>query len=95
MKIRSDGYVRMFMMPGVLHCGGGAGPDKTDWAAAIDAWVDGGKAPERIVARKVSNDLLSLFSTRLRAGSGGRPPAFEGGTDHVATIIEARRDSPR
>jgi hypothetical protein len=50
-----DDYIRMFMMPGVLHCGGGAGPDKADWAAAIDAWVDGGKPPERIVARKVAN----------------------------------------
>jgi feruloyl esterase len=49
-----DDNVRMFLMPGVLHCSGGAGPDKADWVAAIDAWVDGGKAPERIVARKVS-----------------------------------------
>jgi feruloyl esterase len=48
-------YFRMFMMPGVLHCGGGPGPDNADWAAAIDAWADGGKAPERIVARKVSS----------------------------------------
>ena len=52
-----DDYVRMFMMPGVLHCAGGAGPDKADWVAAIDAWVDGGTAPERIVARKVSNGV--------------------------------------
>jgi len=43
------------MMPGVLHCGGGAGPDKADWAAAIDDWVEHGKAPERIVARKVAD----------------------------------------
>src|SRR2546427_4979961 len=50
-----DEYARMFMMPGVLHCAGGAGPDKVDWPAAIDAWVDGGKAPDRIVARKVLN----------------------------------------
>lgn len=48
-----DDYLRLFMLPGVLHCGGGAGPDKADWAAAIDAWVEGGKAPERILARKV------------------------------------------
>jgi feruloyl esterase len=45
-------YFRMFMMPGVLHCAGGPGPDTVDWAAAIDEWVEKGKAPERIVAQK-------------------------------------------
>ena len=49
---KMDQYVRMFMLPGVLHCGGGPGPDNADWAAAIDGWVDGGKAPERIIAQK-------------------------------------------
>ena len=28
----------------------GAGPDTVDWAAAIDGWVESGKAPERIRA---------------------------------------------
>ena len=42
----------MFLMPGVLHCGGGPGPDNVDWAAAIDGWVESGKAPERIIAQK-------------------------------------------
>ena len=46
-------YFRLFMMPGVLHCGGGAGPDVVDWPAAIDDWVENGKAPTRIIARKV------------------------------------------
>jgi hypothetical protein len=50
-----DEYVRMFMMPGVLHCRGGSGPDNADWVTAIDAWVEGGKAPERIIASKVAN----------------------------------------
>jgi feruloyl esterase len=45
-------YFRLFMMPGVLHCGGGAGPDNADWTAALEAWVENGKAPERVVASK-------------------------------------------
>ena len=48
-------YLRMFMMPGVLHCAGGPGPDVVDWASAIDAWVDGHNAPDRLVARKVAS----------------------------------------
>ncbi|MGH9143420.1 MAG: tannase/feruloyl esterase family alpha/beta hydrolase [Vicinamibacterales bacterium] len=49
---KASDYVRMFLMPGVLHCGGGPGPDNADWAAAIDGWVESGKAPERIIAHK-------------------------------------------
>ena len=56
---KMDEYVRMFMMPGVLHCAGGAGPDNADWAAAIDGWVDGGKAPDRIIAKKVVNGAVT------------------------------------
>ncbi len=49
-----DEYVRLFLMPGVLHCAGGAGPDNADWAAAIDGWVESGKAPARVIAQKGS-----------------------------------------
>ena len=49
---KAGDYFRMFMMPGVLHCAGGPGPDTVDWAAAIDEWVEKGKAPERVVAQK-------------------------------------------
>jgi len=49
---KADDYFRMFMMPGVLHCGGGSGPDTVDWAAAIDTWVEKSAAPSRIVAEK-------------------------------------------
>src|SRR5215510_8766391 len=47
-------YARLFMMPGVLHCAGGAGPDNVDWASAIVDWVENGKAPDKIIASKMS-----------------------------------------
>ena len=46
-------YFRMFMMPGVLHCAGGPGPDNADWAGTIVDWVENGKAPDRVIARKL------------------------------------------
>ena len=49
---KMNDYVRMFMMPGVLHCAGGPGPDNADWAEAIDTWVESGTAPERLIAQK-------------------------------------------
>jgi feruloyl esterase len=48
-------YLRTFMLPGVLHCNGGAGPDTVDWASVIADWVEHGRAPDRVVARKVVN----------------------------------------
>jgi feruloyl esterase len=56
---KSADYFRMFMLPGVLHCGGGPGPDTADWTTAIDEWVDQGKAPDRIIARKVTNGAVT------------------------------------
>ena len=54
-----DAFVKMFMLPGVLHCGGGPGPDNADWAAAIDGWVESGQAPERIIAQKGSGAAVT------------------------------------
>ena len=49
-------YVRLFMMPGVLHCAGGAGPDSVDWFTPIADWVERGRAPDRVIAQKLGAD---------------------------------------
>ena len=49
-------YVRLFMMPGVLHCAGGPGPDSVDWFAPIAEWVERAQAPERVLAQKLGPD---------------------------------------
>jgi pimeloyl-ACP methyl ester carboxylesterase len=48
-------YARLFMMPGVLHCFGGPGPDTVDWASVIDHWVERDQAPDRVIARKTAS----------------------------------------
>ncbi len=42
--------VRLFMVPGMAHCGGGEGPNDFDKVAAIQQWVEQGKAPETMIA---------------------------------------------
>jgi Tannase and feruloyl esterase len=44
--------VRLFMMPGVLHCASGPGPDDVDWLQALVEWAEHAKAPDRVVAKK-------------------------------------------
>ena len=60
----ADGFVRLFMVPGMQHCGGGSGPNSFgqgaisqgdpdhDINAALERWVEAGTAPERIIATK-------------------------------------------
>jgi feruloyl esterase len=42
--------VRLFMAPGMNHCGGGEGPNTFDMTAVLEQWVENKKAPEQIVA---------------------------------------------
>jgi feruloyl esterase len=46
-------FFRLYMMPGVFHCGGGPGCDTAPRLAALIDWVEKRKAPESIVASKV------------------------------------------
>jgi len=53
--------LRLFMVPGMDHCGGGEGASNYDTLGTLDAWTTSGVAPERIVA--------------TRGGAGGPPGA--------------------
>jgi feruloyl esterase len=37
----------------MAHCAGGVGPDSHDAVTAIVNWVEGGKAPDSMVASKI------------------------------------------
>jgi len=47
--------VRLFMVPGMGHCGGGDGASTFDMVTALDGWVESGTAPEQIPASRVRN----------------------------------------
>ena len=42
--------LRLFMEPGMGHCGGGEGPNVFDRVGALEQWVEQKKAPESIIA---------------------------------------------
>jgi hypothetical protein len=48
-------FARLFMMPGVAHCGGGVGPDRNDAVTAVIDWVEKGTAPDSLLASKVTD----------------------------------------
>jgi feruloyl esterase len=45
-----QGSYRLFMAPGMAHCGGGEGPNDFDKLVPLERWVETGKAPDSIVA---------------------------------------------
>jgi feruloyl esterase len=48
-------YMRLYLLPGVLHCGGGKGPSDADLLDILRDWVENSKIPERVIfTKKVS-----------------------------------------
>ncbi|GIF76868.1 tannase [Asanoa siamensis] len=45
---RVDDFYRLFLLPGVTHCGGGSGPQPVDPLGALVRWVEKGHAPTTI-----------------------------------------------
>ncbi len=95
---KADAFMRLFLAPGMHHCGGGAGPSdfdqggvpspgrdpSTSLAAALETWVEQGRAPERVVARQparpsapdnrqVRTGLLCAYPKRAALTSGADP----------------------
>ena len=65
----ADSFMRLFMVPGMQHCGGGPGPNSFGQGAnsppfdsehniytALEQWVEKGVAPSKITATKYVND---------------------------------------
>ena len=66
-------FVRLFMAPGMGHCGGGVGPNQFDTVTAIDQWVSKGSAPDQLIASHKSGRTRPLCAYPLVArykGSG-------------------------
>jgi len=67
-KAKTDSFVRLYMVPGMQHCGEGPGPDEFGqsfrWIAdpqrnirvALEDWVEKGEAPTTIIATKTAGD---------------------------------------
>lgn len=70
----TSGFYRMYLVPGMLHCAGGAGPNTVDWLAMVDRWVVGKAAPGQVTATSVANgsQLLCPYPAVARSdGAGG------------------------
>lgn len=48
--VTAANYARLFLVPGMNHCNGGPSTDQFNMLAALEDWVEKGKAPEQLTA---------------------------------------------
>jgi feruloyl esterase len=68
---RLDDFARLFMVPGMLHCGGGPGAADIDYLTALERWVESDEAPGSLLAHKVKDAV----PTAVRQPRFPLPPA--------------------
>jgi feruloyl esterase len=49
MGLNQDDWLRLFMVPGMSHCGGGLGVQWFDSIGTLEKWVEEGVAPDQIM----------------------------------------------
>src|SRR2546426_3258961 len=53
----TQSFYRLFFIPGMAHCSGGYGPGTLDGITPLIEWVELGKAPEHLLAQRVSGGV--------------------------------------
>jgi len=77
--VETQKAARLFLLPGVGHCGGGPGADTFDAVGILDQWVERGVAPDQIIASHATPAFtrpLCAYPKEARyTGSGDRTDA--------------------
>ena len=72
-RAETEGFFRLFMLPGVNHCGGGAGADAADFLDYLEAWVERGKAPDQILTAHVESDSTFFYPYHAFPSNSAQP----------------------
>lgn len=59
-----DSFIRMFLVPGVAHCGDGEGNPNMDLVTAIDDWVIKGTAPTSVTTYRLDATTAAVTNSR-------------------------------
>lgn len=77
-----EDFERLYLLPGVSHCGNGEGASNLDLLTPIMAWVENGQGPDEVITRSASE------------GSNFGAPAFGGEERPVGAPKETPRALP-
>jgi Tannase and feruloyl esterase len=77
-KDKVEAFNRMYLLPGVAHCGRGEGPSAIDLVSAMMDWVENGTAPDAIASSTESGPANNFGQPMMGPKGGnkkGPPPA--------------------
>jgi feruloyl esterase len=57
---KQDAWVRLFMAPGMQHCGNGPGPNQINYMGALERWRESGVAPDQLIASHVTGNRVDM-----------------------------------
>jgi feruloyl esterase len=57
---KQEGWVRLFMAPGMQHCGNGPGPNQINYMGALERWRESGLAPDQLIASHVTGNRVDM-----------------------------------
>jgi feruloyl esterase len=57
---KQDNFVRLFMAPGMQHCGNGPGPNQINYMGTIERWRESNSAPDTLTAYHVTNNRVDM-----------------------------------
>ena len=60
MEPHQQEWLRLFMVPGMAHCGDGPGPNQVNWIAALERWRESGIAPDQLIASRVDDNRVNM-----------------------------------
>ncbi len=55
---KTQEFLRLFMVPGMGHCQGGAGPNTFDALTAVERWRENGTAPDKLIATHSTGNAI-------------------------------------
>ncbi|HEY2033146.1 MAG TPA: tannase/feruloyl esterase family alpha/beta hydrolase [Rhizomicrobium sp.] len=70
---KTQNFARLFLAPGMMHCGDGPGPNNLDCITALEQWREGGIAPEKVAAAHYDNMLAVLAGMQAANPTATRP----------------------
>lgn len=77
---QTDGFLRLFLLPGVGHCGRGQGYEQIDLLTPLMAWTEQHKAPVMLISEKIPQEPMHM-PPFARPGPGPLP-APASATEH-------------
>jgi feruloyl esterase len=84
---KTSQFARLFLAPGVGHCGGGAGPAPSGQLDELRLWVEDGKAPETLSATRRDQTGAIILSKPLCQYPLVARYKGSGSTDDAASFV--------